>query len=155
MATVTGTVKAVKPEPHPTYGTRGMMVDGKWYNTKDEITAKVGDTVEFDNGGKNYINNLRVVDSGGGSAGYSGGTKRGGTYSRGVFPIPKNDGQRSIIRQNSLTNAVALFSAAGQARTEVDDIREIIAIARMFEAYSTGDLDAQELQDMQDSFFPE
>lgn len=69
------------------------------------------------------------------------------TYSsKGVFPIPPLDGQRAIVRQNSLTNAVNLVKECLDPKkplpleTLAD---ECIKIARMFEAYSCGDLDLE------------
>jgi|Laugresbdmm110dd_1035094.scaffolds.fasta_scaffold02009_2 hypothetical protein len=61
------------------------------------------------------------------------------------FPIPALHGDRAIVRQNSLSNAVNLFredkeiaKMAGEDRANI-----IIDIARMFEAYSCGDLDME------------
>jgi hypothetical protein len=68
-----------------------------------------------------------------------------------VFPIPLLHGDRAIVRQNSITNAtkaVCDFSGA----VGVEDINDyadvIIEIARKFEAYSCGDLDAQAAEKM-------
>ena len=68
-----------------------------------------------------------------------------------VFPIPLLHGDRAIVRQNSITNAtkaVCDFSGADAP----DDINVyadvIIEIARKFEAYSCGDLDAQAAEAM-------
>ena len=62
------------------------------------------------------------------------------------FPIPALHGDRAIVRQNSLSNAVNLFredkeiaKMAGEDRANI-----IIDIARMFEAYSCGDLDMEQ-----------
>jgi hypothetical protein len=63
-----------------------------------------------------------------------------------VFPIPLLHGDRAIVRQNSITNAT---KAIGDYVSDIDGISiedyasEIIRVARMFEAYSCGDLDAQ------------
>jgi hypothetical protein len=68
-----------------------------------------------------------------------------GGSGKGVFPIPALDGQRSIVRQNALTNARELFAASqpkgfdiGEAQLEV-----IINIAKTFEAYTAGDRDLE------------
>jgi len=63
------------------------------------------------------------------------------------FPIPPLHGDRAIIRQNSLTNARELYcSATSMERLETTNVEEhadvVIKLARMFEAYSAGDLDA-------------
>lgn len=68
---------------------------------------------------------------------------------KGVFPIPALDGQRSIIRQNALTNARELYSTAcamSGSKVMVDFERaslDIIKLARHFEAYTAGDIDRQ------------
>ena len=63
-----------------------------------------------------------------------------------VFPIPALHGDRAIVRQNSLTNAVNLLKTHFAA-DDMDDLNGaadfIISIARKFEAYSCGDLDAE------------
>jgi len=62
-----------------------------------------------------------------------------------VFPIPLLHGDRAIVRQNSVTNATKLVSELLTAE-DTADLEEwaekIISIARKFEAYSCGDLDA-------------
>lgn len=61
MATVTGTIEAVSHK----FGKFGINVDGQWYNTKQEWAPNPepskGDTVSFDDGGKNFIKKLKVV----------------------------------------------------------------------------------------------
>ncbi len=62
------------------------------------------------------------------------------------FPMPKDDVDRPIVRQNSLTNANAALAAfyngeAGdQGMAPEDYAEQVIAIARLFEAYSTGEV---------------
>ena len=68
-----------------------------------------------------------------------------------VFPIPLLHGDRAIVRQNSITNATkAVCDFAGADGPEdIDSYAEmIIAVARKFEAYSCGDLDAQAAEAM-------
>jgi hypothetical protein len=68
-----------------------------------------------------------------------------------VFPIPLLHGDRAIVRQNSVTNAT---KAMGDFISDKDGISiedyasEILRVARMFEAYSCGDLDAQAAEAM-------
>ena len=107
-----------------------------WYNSQYEIKASKGDTVEFDDAGKKYVNKLRVI--GGGSAPSSSGAgstaSAGGTSNR----------DRSIIRQNSLAHATALMRSsitAEDPRTWDNVADDVIELARKFEAYSSGDLD--------------
>jgi len=67
-----------------------------------------------------------------------------------VFPIPLLHGDRAIVRQNSITNATkAVADFGGVSAHDISDYAElIIKIARMFEAYSCGDLDAQAAEAM-------
>lgn len=153
MSTVTGNVKAKSANK---FGF-GIMVNDKWYNSKYEIKAEKGDVVEFDDGGKNYIKGLKVsgrtvsdpVSAVGGGGG-------GGKPSfRGPFPIPAADGQRSIIRQNSVTNAVNLYGhlLAHKAITGKDDpVGAVLLMAREFEKYSAGDIDAEITASLDEQF---
>ena len=147
---VNGTVEA--KSFNAKYGSYGMLIEGKWYNSKYEIKAEKGDEVEFDDGGKNYIKGLKVVSSGGGSTGSSTNSsspaaRSGGSGygNRGKFPIGKDDGQRSIIRQNSLARSIEALEAANmfEGMDPKDMVSAIISTARLFEAYSAGDLDRE------------
>ena len=64
-----------------------------------------------------------------------------------VFPIPLLHGDRAIVRQNSVTNATKAVADYLDSNEDVDTVLAyadlIIEIARKFEAYSCGDLDAQ------------
>ena len=67
-----------------------------------------------------------------------------------VFPIPLLHGDRAIVRQNSITNATkAVYDCVSAIDIDLDDYADtIIRIARKFEAYSCGDLDAQAAEAM-------
>ena len=67
-----------------------------------------------------------------------------------VFPIPLLHGDRAIVRQNSITNATkAVADFAAVTAHDLSDYADlIITIARKFEAYSCGDLDAQAAEAM-------
>lgn len=69
-----------------------------------------------------------------------------------VFPIPALHGDRAIVRQNSITNATkAVCDFASRDDLVLTDYAQtIIEIARMFEAYSCGDLDALAAEAMMD-----
>lgn len=62
------------------------------------------------------------------------------------FPVPPLHPDRSIIRQNSLAHATKVIIDGcynpGGLGAEMDCAEKIIAVARIFEAYSTGELDA-------------
>jgi hypothetical protein len=63
-----------------------------------------------------------------------------------VFPIPALHGDRAIVRQNSITNATKAVCDNGNNEQELSNLEyaeKIIEVARMFEAYSCGDLDAE------------
>lgn len=133
-----------------TYSFKGH--DGQWYKMgfkKPQFNS--GDEVEFEFTSTKYGNEVTAVLSaptatatapaaaGPSKAPYSRATGSSGGYSRGVFPIPPTDGQRSIIRQNSLTNALKFLEVNGM---EAKNLDEVISIARKFEAYSAGDTEA-------------
>ena len=147
MSTVNGVVKAKSANK---FGF-GIMVNDKWYNSKYEIGCDKGDEVEFDDGGKAYVRELKVTKAGGGAPTGGGSPMAskgaGGTgYARGVFPLAANDGSRSIVRQNSITNAVALYNKLREGSPVEDEesaAYSVINIARIFEKYSSGDLDAE------------
>jgi hypothetical protein len=70
-----------------------------------------------------------------------------------VFPIPLLHGDRAIVRQNSITNATkAVSDYIGKDTSTAGNMEDyadfIIAMARKFEAYSCGDLDAQAAEKM-------
>lgn len=156
MATVTGKVEAKSNK----FGKFAILVNDTWYSSKFEIKAERGDEVEFDDGGSKWCQKLKVVGAGsGGGSASSGGprTASGGSF-RGTFPVPATDGTRSIVRQNSLTNATSLLNASlppldGKlSADQVEKTMEIraamaIDIARMFESYSTGDIDLEDAQE--------
>jgi hypothetical protein len=65
------------------------------------------------------------------------------------FPIPPLHGDRAIVRQNSVTNAVNLFlhtnTDEGRYAMTPDEITNaVLQLARNLEAYSCGDLEAAE-----------
>jgi hypothetical protein len=158
MNKITGEVSAVGSKPVTTkWGektTHSFQVDGVWYKTgfKKGKFSK-GDTITFTYVEGPYGNDVDVasISTGGASAPAASAAKPAYTGGgKGVFPIPALDGQRSIVRQNALTNARELWVA--QESTSGDSVKdqafEIIAIARIFEAYACGDLDAMKAAEM-------
>lgn len=139
-----------KRGPAKTYSFCGD--DETWYKLgfKPAPFAK-GDTIEFEATSGAYgmevdFPSIRVINKGDGSSAPSGGGGRGAP-SRGAFPIAPNDGQRSIIRQNAVTNARELLGLyfissgePGKRFATVDEaLDEVIRIAQKIELYTTGD----------------
>lgn len=156
MSEVTGVVESIGTKEVKTrFGmkpTFSMKVDGEWYKlgfTKPKCDK--GDEVTFSYTEGTYG---REVDAKAISVG-AGGVKGAPTPAaarpapsyggKGVFPIPALDGQRAIVRQNALTNAREAVVAAFGGGVFVPDAAladNIISLARKFEAYACGDLDA-------------
>lgn len=151
-------VKGVVERKNDNYGKVNICVNGSWYSTKPEwIKAEPnqGDQVEFDDGGRNYIKNIRIT---GGTAGSAAGAAKSNSQARQTtpqrtFPVHPTAPERTINRQNALTAAVNMYvGTLGQEHGDdftfsikavsADDF--IIELARKFEAYTTGDLDMEE-----------
>lgn len=133
----------------PTYS---IKADGVWYKCgfkKPHVSA--GDVVNFSYTEGAYgkdidMDSFKSASSASKSATEAPAASRpvsSPTYSgKGVFPIPPLDGQRAIVRQNSLTNAVNLLKdSLDKELTDEQNAERVISVARMFEAYSCGDVD--------------
>ncbi len=120
-----------------------------WYSSKFEINAQPGDLVEFESGpdGKKWCSKLKVLSSGNETKGKDGSTRTqtssggngGGGGSKPAnrpFLAPAMDSQRSIIRQNALTQANSLVASQGLTGVSAADL---IVIAKELERYSAGD----------------
>ena len=139
---------------------KGLQLDdGNWYSSFNAIGSDVnkGDEVSFTYVAKGRFNNIQgdIKVTGGSTGGTSPGPagqeapRRGGGFNRGKFPIDPLDGQRSIIRQNAVSQARELFLAITPESklTKMDKtavVDEVLSLARMVEAYTSGDLDLQE-----------
>ena len=141
----------------PTYS---FKVNGEWYKLgfKKAPAVVEGANVSFDyTPGKygNEVDPMSVMPSTAAptapAAGVAGVPRSTGGGRNGVFPIPAEDGQRSIVRQNALTNAREFYCArsGGKGGTYLDkyemDANAIIGLARIFESYTTGDRDLEEV----------
>lgn len=162
MATINnGVVASVSTKDVTTkFGTKKTysfkLTGGDWYKTgfKDPKISE-GDVVSFEYTEGTYGKDcdITTIKKTSGSFAASGGVAdapRPSYGSKGVFPIPALDGQRAIIRQNALTNARELYQQ-GKKEVTMDNATasSIIAMARMFEAYTAGDLDmAEAMADM-------
>jgi len=118
-------------------------------------TFSIGDEVDFqfteNTYGKNVdLTSVRLISKGNPTAPPSTATTAPPKPSYGspkVFPIPALHGDRAIVRQNSLTNAVKLItdSVVKTDKADFEDMADFaISIARKFEAYSCGDLDMEQ-----------
>ena len=149
MALVTGNVT----NKHNNYDKVNICVDGKWYSQKQEWwngpEPEAGDNVEFDDGGRNYIKNFRNKGSAPlptGSAPTPASSSSPAPKPQGrTFPVGALAPERTINRQNALTNACNIIASSGLPETQ-DPTEQIIAMARKFEAYTTGDMDMEEAQ---------
>jgi len=161
-------VEAVSSKPVTTkFGNRdtySFKAGGVWIKTgfKDS-GVQAGDVVTFDYVTGKYGNELTGAVSKSTAAPAATAAvlqmpkaPTSGYSNKGTFPIPPLDGQRSIVRQNALTNAremiVDIILGAEKKSSSVatwadrqaqfDSLAaEIERIARKFEAYTTGDVD--------------
>jgi hypothetical protein len=140
--------------------TYSIKVGSTWINCgfKDPKVA-TGDSISCEVENTTYGMNTKAVSitskGGGGAATPSAMPVRTASVpSAKVFPVPALHGDRSIIRQNVLARATELFIAAHgnkQFELDLDNVSEIIvALARKFEAYATGDLDLAAAQTLID-----
>jgi hypothetical protein len=161
---ITSKTVTTKFGPKPAYS---IKCDGEWYSYGFKKPAfSEGASIEFTFTENTYGKNveaasLRVISAGSGKAPVASPaasseagapTPAGRSYGppAKVFPIPPLHGDRAIVRQNSLTNAVNLFREDKEIVKLNGETRAtaIIAIARMFEAYSCGDLDMEMAKEM-------
>ena len=127
-------------------------------------TFQIGDEVDFqfteNTYGKNVdLTSVRLIAKGAGappatSSAPSTPAARPAYGAPKPFPIPALHGDRAIVRQNSVTNATKLVVESQKQGTLADmeaaaDL--IIEIARKFEAYSCGDLDAAMAEAMKEA----
>lgn len=145
--------------PKPAYS---IKANGEWFSVGfNKPKFNVGDTVDFmyEDGtyGKQVdAKTIRVLSKGTGAAGSAVSSSpsaeapaapRAFGPPQKVFPVPLMHGDRSIIRQNALTNAremvVTLLNSAAPSPMPFDDeiAQRIIAVARIFEEYSAGDIE--------------
>ncbi len=125
-------------------------------------TFKIGDTIDFqfteNTYGKNVdLTSVRLLSKGEGAPAVTATSVAPSKPPYGapakVFPIPPLHGDRAIVRQNSITNAVKAFDnylrGEDVVPKSIDEYaEEIIAVARKFEAYSCGDLDLAAAEQM-------
>jgi hypothetical protein len=149
MPNITGVVQKINSRAVTTaYGNKtaySVQVDGEWYSAGfKRPTVNDGDTVEVSykmNGTYRNADSIVKVETTGAPAPVGVPSKSTGGYSpriEKVFPIPPLHPDRSIVRQSALKAAVEVI---GPFREGLD-ATDYIILARKFEAYSCGDLDA-------------
>jgi len=153
-------IKGVVEGVSNNYGKFSVLIGGVWYGTKAEYATfqkpEKGDEISFDNGGdgKKYLQKVTIVSSGNApaannsSSAVAGKPAARGGYSRGSFPIEPLDGQRSIIRQNAVTNANSFLYNFGTSSSIPPTVEDLIDIARQIEAYTAGDLDRERAKEL-------
>lgn len=152
-----GLVESIEPRVVNTrYGsktTTSFVINGVTYSGgfKKWDSVKIGDEVfiTFETTDKGYrnIKGLTVVNAGTGGPVANSAPKSnsggGGGYSKGggrSFPVDPLAPERTINRQNALTNAVKYAEYYDPKASKED----IVEVARYFEAYTTGDIDMEE-----------
>lgn len=133
-----------------------IKANGEWYQYGfKKPVFNEGDEIDFQYTESSYgkqvdAKSVRTISKGSGSPTAASTAPSGGgkpTYSAKVFPIPPLHGDRAIVRQNSITNATKLYCDVVSNLDDPVDFDaaagRIILIARMFEAYSCGDLEAE------------
>lgn len=155
MPNITGVVQKINSRAVTTaYGNKtaySVQVDGEWYSAGfKRPTVNDGDTVEVSykmNGSYRNADSIVKVETTGAPAPVGVPSKSPGGYSPRidkVFPIPPLHPDRSIVRQSALKAAVEVLGEyVGDDPEDLDEVcSEYIKLARRFEAYSCGDLDA-------------
>lgn len=158
MPSISGTVEAISSKERNTKNglkkVYSIKLGTDWFNTgfKDPKVSK-GDQVTFDYSVGTYGNDLDVktLKTLGKAAEAPVSVPKGLGGPKGSFPIGPLDGQRSIVRQNALTNARELYAlylpnvAMDEPRCDLEKAANaIIKTAKIFEAYTTGDMDMAE-----------
>jgi len=145
---VEGTVSAVRKDR------KGFQIDGDiWYSSFNALPMDIGNGVKVKFGfvQKGQWNNIKggvdVLDAGSGVGAANSESRSTNPTKSGFmpkeFPVPQLHPDRSIIRQNALAHATKVVLARGSDGMSMT-IEQIIDVARMFEAYSTGDVEREE-----------
>lgn len=122
-----------------------VKINNTWYGAGFNAPPEKGTTVQFEAQTNNagYMDAKNIVPI---SGTVSSAAKTGASSG---WPIPKDSGRdRSIMRQNAVTNALRFFELQNTLSEEMQDISpaQVIMVARDFEAYYSGDLDAAEAE---------
>lgn len=149
MQQVKGTIGSMRKDR------KGIQVDGQWYAAFASSQLKDvewKDEVEFtvdvkEKNGSTYYNikgDVKKVGGGSSSTPTMPSSSPAVMAAAAIWPQPVDARGRQIIRQNSVTNAVnyaKTFMAADACSPY-----EVVSVARVFEAYCTGEMDSQDDQ---------
>lgn len=131
-----------------------IKANGEWYGYGFKKPAfSIGDEVDFQFSETAYgkqvdDKSVRTLSKAGGASPTSSAPAPAKAYGAPakVFPIPPLHGDRAIVRQNSITNATKMVTELLVANKEKMGMSEtadlIVNIARKFEEYSCGDIEA-------------
>ena len=153
MPTVTGIIEVVSVQERKTqWGVKSatsFKLGENWYSGGfKEWEVEKGDDVQlsFEVNPKGFkdVTTIAVVAKGAPPpvTKAQSGAPRGGR----AFPMDALDPSRVIVRQNALTHAVktAIHNSGG----DIVDLEQVIGYARQYEAYSCGNLDEAEAEEM-------
>ena len=159
MEQITGEIESMRKDR------KGIKVNGEWYSAyassqlsgvewKDVVTFGVQRT---EKNGQVYMNIKGDAKKSGGGGGSSSGAPTPSASpavvaAASAWPQPVDARSRSIIRQNSVTNAVNF------AKTFMVDVgatpEDVVRIARVFESYCTGEVDNTDAKPFSDDDIP-
>ena len=136
------------------------LQDGNWYSVfkaSELEDVNRGDLVEFEYTEKGNFKNISTdvkVLSASPSAGSTASAPASASKMYRPFPVPKDHGDRAIIRQNMLSHATSIVLNYGNLsddQLKLDYVVEsVIQVARELEKYATGELDAEALATLVD-----
>lgn len=142
MSKVTGVIDNMNDN----YNKVNILVNGTWYSTKQEYykgpTLSTGMTVSFDDGGAKFLKYVKAEEAGAVATAAAPAVGKAPAMGGRTFPVGALAPERTINRQNALTNAVNYTKDSELTHT----VDSVINIARQFEAYTTGDLDLAEVE---------
>ena len=169
MSQVTGIIEQKSQrEVNTKFGPKqsySIKVNGEWYSAGFKpCPYEEGQTICADyttNGAYKNISGYGAAPAGAAPTPSGAAPAAAGGYGRAPakeFPLQADHPDRVIVRQNSLAHATALYTsqplAEGETLVLVNAAEEIIQLAYMFEAYSTGEREVEAAKGLMDDGFP-
>lgn len=138
-----------------------VKIDGIWFSNKFKDLpdgCEKGSTIEleYDNNPKyknQFWKKINVTAAGSKPVTSNKGGGGGGFGGRSNFPIPYTDHSTAIIRQNALTNAVNFLTGSSPKKAHSPD--EVLLVAAQFANWTSGRMDAEAAEAMDQEFVPE